>query len=156
MEADLMSSSRPYLRCAWLLLGAALLASCSGIPLKQREAAERARFEAYAGKPIDHFTWLTSYNGWEPISPDQLVVWTDINDAYLITVFQPCTDLMFARRIGLPASADTVYAHFDAVRVEGWRCMIKTIQPVDYRRMEQDLREQHQAQRRKPDPSSGQ
>lgn len=142
-----MSCSRSCLRSAWLLVGAALLASCSGIPLKQREAAERSRFEAYAGKPVDRFTWLTSYNGWEPISPDQLVVWTDLNDAYLITVFHPCTDLMFARRIGLTSSGDTVYAHFDAVKAEGWKCMIKTIQPVDYRRMEQDLRRQRAAQR---------
>lgn len=136
-----MPCSRSSLRAAWLLVAAALLASCSGIPLKQRDAAERARFEAYAGKPVDHFTWLTHYDGWEPISHYQLVVWTDINQAYLITVAPPCADLMFARRIGLTSTADTVYAHFDAVRTEGWRCMIDTIQPVDYRRMQHDLRE---------------
>ncbi|HJS89624.1 MAG TPA: DUF6491 family protein [Steroidobacteraceae bacterium] len=143
-----MSCSRLSIPSAWLLVAAALLASCSGIPLKQRDAAERARFEAYAGAPVDHFTWLTHYDGWEPISPDQLVVWTDINDAYLITVFHPCTDLMFARRIGLTSSADTVYAHFDAVRTGRWRCMIKTIQPIDYRRMQKDRREQQEAKKR--------
>ena len=140
-----MSCSRSSFRSAWLLVAAALLASCSGIPLEQREAAERNRFEAYAGKPVDHFTWFTRYEGWEPISRNQLVVWTDINRAYLVTVFPPCTDLMFARRIGLTSTADTVYAHFDAVRAEGWRCVIDTIRPVDYRRMQQDLREQRQA-----------
>lgn len=140
-----MSCSRSSFRSAWLLVAAALLASCSGIPLEQREAAERNRFEAYAGKPVDHFTWFTRYEGWEPISRNQLVVWTDINRAYLVTVFPPCTDLMFARRIGLTSTADTVYAHFDAVRAEGWRCVIDTIQPVDYRRMQQDLREQRRA-----------
>jgi hypothetical protein len=136
-----------------LLVAAALLASCSGIPLKQREAAELARFEAYAGKPVDHFTWLTHYEGWEPISPNKLVVWTDINQAYLVTVFHPCTDLMFARRIGLTASADTVYAHFDKIRADGWTCIIDTIQPVDYRRMQHDLRAQHAAQMQKKDTS---
>ena len=142
-----------FIRGAWLLAAAALLASCSGIPLKQREAAERARFEAYAGKPVDHFTWFTHYDGWEPISRNQLVVWTDINQAYLVTVFSPCTDLMFARRIGLTSTADTVYAHFDAVRAEGWRCIIDTIRPVDYRRMEHDLREQREAAKRSPKAS---
>lgn len=136
-----MTCSGSFLRGALLLVAAAMLTSCSGIPLKQREAAERARFEAYAGKPVDHFTWLTRYEGWEPISPNQLVVWTDINQAYLVTVFSPCTDLMFARRIGLTSTADTVYAHFDSVRAEGWHCIIDTIRPVDYRRMEHDLRE---------------
>jgi len=143
-----MSCSSSYLRGAWLLVAAALLVSCSGIPLKQREAAERSRFESYAGKPVDHFTWLIHDEGWEPISPDQLVVWTDINTAYLVTVFHPCTDLMFARRIGLTSTADAVYAHFDSVRVEGWRCMINTIRPVDYLRMQHDLRAQHEAQKR--------
>jgi hypothetical protein len=140
-----MTCSRSLLRCAWLLVAAALLASCSGIPLEKREAAERARFEAYAGKPVDHFTWLTRYEGWEPISRNQLVVWTGINQAYLITVFSPCTDLMFARRIGLTSTTDTVYAHFDSVRAEGWHCIIDTIRPVDYRRMQHDLRQQHDA-----------
>lgn len=130
-----------------MLVAAALLTACSGIPLRQREAAERNRFEAYAGKPVDHFTWLTHYEGWEPISPNQLVVWTDINRAYLVTVFHPCTDLMFARRIGLSSTADTVYAHFDAVHAEGWRCIINTIQPVDYLRMEHDLRKQREAEK---------
>lgn len=143
-----MPCSRSYLRVACLLVAAAVLTACSSIPLEQREAAERARFEAYAGKPVDHFTWLTDYNGWEPISPNQLVLWTDINEAYLITVFQPCTDLMFARRIGLHPTADTVYAHFDSVHVEHWNCVINTIQPVDYRRMQHDLREQHEAEKR--------
>ena len=143
-----MSCSKSYLRGAGLLVAAALLASCSGIPLRQREAAERSRFEAYAGKPVDHFTWLTRYQGWEPISPDQLVVWTDINQAYLITVFHPCTNLMFARRIGLTSTADSVYAHFDFVHSEGWRCMISTIQPVDYLRMQHDLREEHAAKKK--------
>jgi hypothetical protein len=140
-----MSWSTPCRRYAWLLVTAALLTSCSGIPLKQREAAERARFEAYAGKPVSHFTWLTHYEGWEPLSHYQLVVWTDITQAYLVTVFSPCTDLMFARRIGLTSSANTVYAHFDAVHADGWRCQIDTIRPVDYRKMQHDLRQQHQA-----------
>jgi hypothetical protein len=148
-----MSCSRFRLRGAWLLVAAAILAACSGIPLKQRESAERDRFEAYAGKPVDHFTWLTHYEGWEPISKNQLVVWTDIDQAYLLTVFQPCTDLMFARRIGLSSTADTVYAHFDSVSAEGWRCIIDTIQPVDYRRMEQDMRRQHQAEEQAGKPA---
>jgi Family of unknown function (DUF6491) len=140
-----MSWSRSHLAAVCVLAAAALLASCSGIPLKQRDAAERARFEAYAGKPVDHFTWFTSYDGWEPISRDQLVVWTDINRAYLISVLRPCTDLMFAQRIGLSSTADTVYAHFDSVHVEGWSCIIKTIRPVDYLKMQHDLRREREA-----------
>ncbi len=132
-------SVHPY-GAAWLLLAVALLTSCSGIPLVRREAAERARFEAYAGKPIPRYTRMTTYNGWEPISHYQLVVWTDIHQAYLITVYPPCTDLMFSNRIGLTSFADTVSAKFDFVKADGWKCMIKTIQPIDYRRMLRDER----------------
>ncbi len=144
-----MSCSRSYFRTGGLLVLTALVAACSSIPLSQRDAAERDRFEAYADKPVDHFTWLTHYQGWEPISPNQLVVWTDINQAYLITVFKPCTNLMFAHRIGLTSTADTVYAHFDHVKAEGWTCIIDTIRPVDYLRMEHDLRAQHEAEKRR-------
>ena len=62
-----------------------------------------------------------------------------------LTVFRPCTDLMFARSIALHPTADTIYAHFDSVHVEGWNCIIKTIQPVDYLRMQRDLRRQREA-----------
>jgi hypothetical protein len=150
-----MPCSRFSLRAACLLAVAALVTACSSIPLAQRDAAERARFEAYAGKPVDHLTWLTEYNGWEPISPDQLVLWTDINQAYLITVFKPCTDLMFVRHIGLHPTADTIYAHFDSVHADRWNCVIKTIQPVDYKRMEHDLRQQHEAEKRQQAKETG-
>lgn len=150
-----MSFSRSHFRIACLLVAAALLTACSSIPLTQRDAAERARFETYAGKPVDHLTWMAQYQGWEPISPDQLVLWTDINEAYLITVFRPCTNLMFARGIVLHPTANTLYAHFDSVRADHWSCLIKTIQPVDYRRMEHDLREQHEAEKRAKAEKSG-
>lgn len=122
-----------------------LLSSCSSIPLVKREAAERARFQAYAGKPVDSYTWLTTYDGWEPISRHQLVLWTNINEAYLVTVYQPCTDLMFARHIGVTSFAGTVSARSDFVKADGWKCMIKTIQPIDYRRMLRDERKAHAA-----------
>ena len=60
-------------------------------------------------------------------------------------MFRPCTDLMFARRIALHPTANTLYAHFDSVHVEGWNCIIKTIQPVDYKRMQLDLRQKRAA-----------
>lgn len=50
---------------ALLPVAAAALLACSGIPLKQREAADLARFESYAGAPVDHFTYLGHYDGWK-------------------------------------------------------------------------------------------
>jgi len=128
---------------AWLLSATALLAACSGIPLKQRQDEQRARYEAYAGPPIEKFTWLGRYDSWQSIGTNQLVVWTTPFQAYLIKVAPPCENLQFANRIGLTSTANTVSARFDFVKVgHQWRCPIQEIRPVDYQRMRQDMRKQ--------------
>ncbi len=129
----------------WLLVAMILLTACSGIPLKERDAAERARYEAYAGPPISQFTWLGSYYGWDPISTNELVVWTSPFQAYLIKVAPPCQDLPFANRIALTSTQNTVYARFDFVTVHHLRCPIQEIRPIDYQRMRADLRKEHTA-----------
>jgi hypothetical protein len=127
---------------AWLLPAVGLLTACSGIPLQEREQAQRDRYEAYAGPPVDQFTYLGRYDSWQPIGTNALVVWTSINQAYLIKVAPPCDNLQFANRVGLTSTAGTVSARFDFVKVGHWRCPIQEIRPVDYLRMKQDLRKQ--------------
>jgi Family of unknown function (DUF6491) len=121
---------------ATLTLGAC----ATGIPKHESDAATRARYEQYAGAPVDHITYLGHYSGWEPLGRDALVIWTGINDAYLLKVNGPCPDLPFATHVGLTATGSTVYARFDFVTVRHWRCQIAEIRPVDYRRMRADLR----------------
>ncbi|HEY6927843.1 MAG TPA: DUF6491 family protein [Steroidobacteraceae bacterium] len=126
---------------SWLLPTVALLSACSGIPLNERQDALRARYEAYAGAPIKQFTWIGRYDSWDPIGTNQLVVWTTPFQAYLIKVAPPCDNLQFVHRIGLTSTANTVYAGFDFVKVDhGWRCPIQQIRPVDYQRLQQDMR----------------
>ena len=105
-----------------LLYATALLTACSGIPLKQRQDAQRARYEAYAGAPVERFTYLGRYDSWQPIGTNELVVWTTINQAYLIKVAPPCDNLEFVNRIGLTSTASTVSARFDFVKV-GRQCL---------------------------------
>jgi hypothetical protein len=127
----------------WVLSATALLTACSGIPLKQRQDAQRSRYEAYAGAPIEKFTYLGRYDSWQSIGTNEIVVWTTINQAYMITVAPPCDNLEFVNRIGLTATANTVSARFDFVKVGGhWRCPIQQIRPVDYLRMRQDMRKE--------------
>lgn len=135
-----MSLSRSLVRYAWVPAAAALLAACASSPPARHDAAERASFMAHAGRPVDRFTWLNSYRRWTPISSDQVVVWTDLNQAYLVTVFHPCANLWFAQAIGFTHTGDDVYAHLNSVKADGWTCSIKTIQPVDYPRMQEDQR----------------
>src|SRR5262249_16591886 len=113
-----MRLGKMKLHGAWLLPALALLTACSGIPLKQREAAQRAEYEAYAGAPVDQFTWLLGhYDSWQPIGTNELVVWTTPFQAYLIKVAPPCENLQFADRIGLTSAGNTVSARFDFVKV---------------------------------------
>ncbi len=103
----------------------------------------RARYEAYAGPPVERFTYLGRYDSWQPIGTNELVVWTTINQAYLIKVAPPCDNLEFVNRIGLTSTASTVSARFDFVKVgRQWRCPIEQIRPVDYLRMKQDMRKE--------------
>jgi hypothetical protein len=130
---------------AWLLSATALLTACSGIPLKQRQDAQRARYEAYAGPPVEQFTWLGRYDSWQPIGTNEVVVWTTPFQAYLIKVAPPCDNLQFVNRIGLTSTANTVSARFDFVKVgRQWRCPIQEIRPVDYQRMRQDMRKENE------------
>jgi len=123
----------------WLAL--ALLAACgSTIPMRESAAEVRDRYNAYAGAPIDHFTWLGHYDSWSPIARDELVVFTGVSDAYLLKLAPPCDNLQFQSRIGLTSTAHTVYARMDSVNVGQWRCPIDEIRKIDYRRMKADMR----------------
>jgi len=96
----------------------------------------------YAGPPVDRVTYLNHWDNWEAVGQYQLVLWTGINDAYLITVAPPCENLRFANRIGISQTTNTIYARFDAVLVKHWRCQITEIRPINYLKMRQDEREQ--------------
>jgi hypothetical protein len=140
-----MPCTRPT--CAALALAVALLAACSaGIPVRQDPEEVRNRYQAYAGAPIDHFNWLGRYDGWEALGPDELVVFTSVNNAYLLKVSPPCNDLRGAVRVGLTATGGSVYARLDSVTTRGWRCRILQIRKLDYRRMQADLRRARQEQ----------
>ncbi|MGH8291375.1 MAG: DUF6491 family protein [Steroidobacteraceae bacterium] len=126
------------------------------IPLKRSYTAGLGRVEAYAGKPItslsrrSEFLWRIAVDGWNPIAQNKLVVWTDKadnNQVDLITVHQPCPDLMFVRHIGLIRPRN-LRVHLALVRVRGWQCVIDTIRPVDYLRMERDLRKEQAARQK--------
>jgi len=130
---------------AWLVPAVALLTACSGIPLKQRQEAERNRYESYAGPPVESFTYLGRYDSWQPVGTNAVVVWTTPFQAYLIKVAPPCTNLEFAHRIALTSTGYTVSSRFDFVKFGHWRCPIQEIRPIDYQRMRQDMRKEAKA-----------
>lgn len=123
---------------------ALLLAACSGIPPRAKDQELPQQYLQYAGAPVDHFNYLGRYYDWRALSSTQLVVWTSLNNAYLLTVREPCINLQFTQRIGLTSTAGTVSNRLDSVLVDRDRCQITEIRPVDYKKMRADLRKDKQ------------
>ena len=128
-------------RIALLLLPLAAIAACSGVPMREGEQKELDRYQPYAGQPIREFSTLQRVSGWNSVARDKLVVWTGINEAYLLTVATPCTNLEFANHIAFSTHTSTI-STFDSVLLgRNERCPITEIRPIDYKRMKEDLRQ---------------
>ena len=118
-----------------ILLSVALLAGCAATLKKLSEP--KLSYTEYAGEPVKSFYMRNLDGGWSPVSRDQLVVWSGINEAYLIKVAGYCPDLMFAQAIGVTNSAGTV-DKFEKVLVGRDKCFIEEIRPIDTKQMKAD------------------
>lgn len=112
---------------------AALLALAVALPAHAMTDSERERlaeYEKFAGAPVPNmpFWRLQKY---ESLGNEALVVWTGVNKAWLIKVLPPCTDLPWAKAVGLSSNNHRVSAKFDHVVAGQDRCHIASIQPVD-------------------------
>jgi Family of unknown function (DUF6491) len=108
----------------------------------------RASYLAYAGPPVDHFTWLGRYMGWEALSDNELVLFLSPTKAYYIKVWSPCGDrggLRWVYNVQVPKTGGAVYARFDTVLADHWRCPISELRPVDWGRMKVDALAAHRA-----------
>ena len=94
------------------------------------------KYEPYLGEPVDSFTAL-QHDSWQQISRTQLVLYTTINDAYMLTVDNNCPELPFAQTIGVTSTTSSITT-FDSVLVRNDRCRIMQIQPIDIKRMKAD------------------
>jgi hypothetical protein len=122
---------------AWMALaGAVGLAGC---------ASNRVELDYtdYAGEPVKSF-YMSHFDGWNAISKDQLVVYSGLNKAHLLTLSGYCPDLQFAHAIAITSTGNTV-DRFEKVLVGRDRCLIKEIRPLDVKQMKADrklIREQ--------------
>ena len=116
-----------------------LVAGCASSP--------KLDYREYAGQPVKSF-YMNSYDGWTPVSKDQLVVWTGLNEAYLLKVTGYCPNLQYANAIGVTSTANTV-DKFEKIIVGRDRCFINEIRPIDTKQMKEDrklLREMTKAE----------
>lgn len=132
------------MRVAGVVLLGAWVAACSSVPYAQRQKQRQDAYNAAAGAPVRSFVYLGRMWSWEPLSDQQLVVYTVPSHAYLLDVWG-CPNLPWTQVIGLTASFREVQANFDKV-LTGRRyapCPITRIRPIDLAR----LKLEQQAQR---------
>jgi hypothetical protein len=117
------------------LLVLPLASACvSGLARKDEGALN---YVDYAGEPVDTARTLGEINGWTPVSRNQLVIWTGVNEAWLLKVWETCRDLTFANAISVTRAGRQV-SRFDTVRVAEERCQITEIRAVDVKQMKSD------------------
>jgi hypothetical protein len=119
----------------WILLAAlAAVTACSGMRHRESDQVTLERYMDYSGQPVESFSYLGRFDSWRALGRNKLVVWTGLNDAYLLTVQEPCQDLQFAQRIGLTSTTGSVHRGFDSVRLgRHEQCRITEIRPVNYK-----------------------
>jgi len=119
----------------------ALLAACATGP--------KLDYTDYAGEPVKSF-YMANFDGWTVISKDQLVIWSGMNKAYLLTVTGYCPDLQHVNAIAVTSTGNTV-DRFEKVIVGKDRCFINEIRPLDTKQMKED-RKLMREQMKKPSP----
>lgn len=117
-----------------LLSSAIALSGCASSSPKQRDADNLARYQEFAGEPVDSFH-LRRLQNWVSLGREHFAVYTSVSEAWLIEVWEPCTGLDYARAIALTSTGSRVYARFDSVRFEQQTCRIQQIRKVDARAM---------------------
>jgi hypothetical protein len=119
-----------------LALVAAVASGCaSGL---SRSSGDRVleRYEPYLGEPIREFTAFRPQS-WQSVSRSQLILWTSISEAYLLTISNNCPDLMFTDSVRVTSTGSRI-STLDQVLVRGNRCPIQKIQPIDIRQWRKD------------------
>ena len=124
-------------RTAMILAISALATACAGTgPSRSEEAGQK--YVQYAGAPIDQFTAF-NIDSWTSVDRTHVVIWARHNEAYLLTVWDTCSDLAYANAIGLNQTGNSV-TKFDYLQVGRDRCQITEIRPVDIKQKKADER----------------
>ena len=120
---------------AAVALAGALVAPATHAQTRATQQENLERFEKYAGAPVDEFDFWSLYK-WQLVGPEKVVIWSTINDAYLVTVESPCPGLEWANSIAVTSKeSHMVSTRFDFVKYDKGQCQISEIQPIDYKQM---------------------
>src|SRR6185436_7913110 len=121
----LMNTSFVRAASASIAVVAALFAGCATGP--------QLDYTDYAGEPVKSF-YMSNFDGWNVVSKDQVVIWSGLNKAYLLTLTGYCPDLQHVNAIAVTSTGNTV-DRFEKVIVGKDRCFINEIRPLDTKQM---------------------
>jgi hypothetical protein len=119
-----------------VVLASLVVAGCAAGTSVSRGEQAMDKYEPYLGEPVRSFTAFR-IDSWQSVDRDRLILWTGINDAWLITVSGFCPDLMFTDRIRVTSTGSQV-STFDKIVVRGDTCLIDKIEPINVRQMKAD------------------
>lgn len=122
---------------AGAMIALALLAGAATAQTRERQQEALEAYLPYAGAPVDSFRFL-NLTQWELVAPTKVVVWPKLQEAYLLTVDEPCSELEWAKSIAVTSSVQRVTARFDSVKAGRDECRINEIRPIDYRKYQKD------------------
>jgi hypothetical protein len=122
---------------------AALLAGCATGP--------KLDYTDYAGEPIKSF-YMNNFDGWTVISKDQVVIWSGMNKAYLLTLTGYCPDLQHVNAIAVTSTGNTGRPVREGHRGKD-RCFINEIRPLDTKQMKEDRKLMREQMKKPQEPS---
>lgn len=123
------------------LIGAGVLAmGVAHADTRATQAKNLEKYTPYLQAPVEDFRFWSLYK-WQLVGPQQVVVWSTVKDAYLLTVEAPCPKLEWANGIGLTSQqSHRVSRRFDFLTAGKDRCRIEKIEPIDTARMNEERR----------------
>jgi hypothetical protein len=116
-----------------------VLASSATNGARERMSEHMSQFDRHAGEPVSsfHFFRLDTF---EVLGRNAIAVWTRPNQAFLLTVDEPCFGLEFATAVGVSSNGNRVYRRSDDVVFKDQRCAIAEIRPVDVKALKAERR----------------
>ncbi len=118
---------------ASLGLATLLVAASAHAQTRERQQEALEGYLPYAGAPVDSFQFW-NLTQWELVGPEKVVVWPRLQEAYLLTVDAPCSELEWAKSIAVTSSVHRVTVRFDSVKAGRDTCRINEIRPIDIKR----------------------
>jgi hypothetical protein len=125
--------------CTLMLVMGYLLLGCATDPTA-RHTAQLTSYSRYAGAPVEQFR-AYRFSNWEVVGDLQLVIWTEFNEAYLLTVKPPCRQLQWTDHIAITTTVGTVTTLDNILVDRHTPCMIETIRPINSRQMQHDRKQ---------------